>query len=559
MLNFGETVIEGEEISVTDDQRSRHMFIVGKSGGGKSKLLEHMLRYDIVDNPKQPGLLLIDPHGKLYDDVVRFCADIGVKRNIRLFNPSDTSKVYGYNPLRPGVCAPEVIARSMAEGTAHVWGEDSGSTPMIRETLIAVYYALVHNNLTLGEAHHLLSLKQNNKIREYLTSDFGDNYVIQEKWDNWEQLQDNARTMPDFSAQMRPADRRLFEFNLSAICRNIFGQREHTLDIPEAIENGDIVLVNLSTKKQRIDKGDASLIGTLMLRDLYISALARDGDEEYMEENPFYVYVDECYRFLTKDVEDMLDETRKFGVHLVLACQRLEQLHKMDMYSPILGGTEIKAVFGGMRYDDCIDMAKELYTGDLDLHRGVESSKRSVVVGEIEDVVVDHSYGGAVAHGSVSGDGTGVSTSIDADGNEMITESDSGSSSTTETHTKTHSRTERNVTRNVYETHYSDRWSLDELWHEKARILKTLPKQYSVVHIHNHNARTIRVCNVWDPDVAIGNALTKLYIDRYNENAPHVLSLEEGEKIISDRRVRLHEAAGVNPKEYDDSDPWSGG
>lgn len=168
---------KGREIALTDEERSRHVHIVGASGTGKSKLLEHMLRQDILAGR---GLCLIDPHGSLADDIVAWCASRGLDnlRPIRVVQASDPAWCAGFNPLKINSGAEaSVRIDAMVAACAQVWGgEDVARTPRLKKILRVVFYALAVRGLTLVEAPFLTTGGYAG-IRRTLTDDLPD-YLV---------------------------------------------------------------------------------------------------------------------------------------------------------------------------------------------------------------------------------------------------------------------------------------------------------------------------------------------------------------------------------------------
>lgn len=117
------TTRRGNSFTWFSKDRSTHMQVVGASGRGKSKFLENLLRQDI-GNEERPGVLLIDPHGNLYNDIVAWCSSMGFKnRTIHLVDPSVEKWVCGYNPLQPDpLTDPSVRVDAMVQACAQVWG-----------------------------------------------------------------------------------------------------------------------------------------------------------------------------------------------------------------------------------------------------------------------------------------------------------------------------------------------------------------------------------------------------------------------------------------------------
>lgn len=146
------------------------MQVVGASKKGKSKGLEYFSRQDIVNGQ---GLCLIDPHGTLYHDIVKWCATHRLleHRKIRLFDPSAEGWCVGFNPLQlDGETEITVRVDAMVKACAQVWGgEDTARTPLLKRCLRAIFYILATRELTLLEAVDLLSPADPDGIRAYLT------------------------------------------------------------------------------------------------------------------------------------------------------------------------------------------------------------------------------------------------------------------------------------------------------------------------------------------------------------------------------------------------------
>lgn len=545
-------------VVVSDDQRKRHMFIVGKSGSGKSKLIEHMVRQDLVFDDRKPGVLLLDPHGDLVNDIVDFLAYTNPNRRVHIFNPSDEKYVSAYNPLRTGTADPDVLAKEMASACAHVYGEHSHSTPMIRETLMSVFYTLIENECTLAEAPFLTTLDDETGIHEVLTSNLGDNEAVERKMRGFQALGATPKTRHEFHIQMSPADRRLYELNMSRPLRNMFGQTEGALNISQAMDDGDVVLVNLSTVGNKISNDDARLLGTLMLRDVYLSAMARPKIDGNIK--PFYVYVDECYKFLNQDIENILDEVRKRGVHLTLACQRLGQLRSSgdEMYNGVIGGTEVKAVFGGLEKNDAMEMADEIYMHEYDLQRGVEETKKPVVVAHRREMFhgSSHSFGTTETEGDSWRDGTSEYIAEGDLESEGKTFSDSSGGQRSRSTTETHSSTESEQLVPELEERYSSTWDLQKLTVERATFLKELPTQNAVIYIRNRGAFTVKVPTVNPVPIKPTSETTTLWLKKARRISGIHLEHDEAKKRIEHRQNLLKERALTVSSEDDEPDSY---
>ena len=133
---------EGRGVYLNPRTRSTHMHVIGASGEGKSKFLEHMIREDIINGN---GLCLIDPHGYLYNDIVKWCAtkDMAERKKIILFNPSADGWSFGFNPLRKDTAEISFLVDSMVKAVAKVWGgEDTDRTPLLKRCLRTIFHVL---------------------------------------------------------------------------------------------------------------------------------------------------------------------------------------------------------------------------------------------------------------------------------------------------------------------------------------------------------------------------------------------------------------------------------
>ena len=417
-LTIGRTKSK-KDIALTDEERSRHIHILGASGAGKSKLMESMIRADITAGR---GLCLIDPHGTLAAPVLAWCAATGIDRHRRIhaIEPGDLAWCAGFNPLRlDGETETAVRVDAMVAACAQVWGgENPSSTPLLKKCLRAVFYTLAVRGLTLAEAP-LLTNSESDQRRE-LISDLPDP-VFDAVWRDF-----HALSRREFFEQFGSTNNRMLEFLSSPVVRRIVGQRDRVLDLKSVMDNSEIVIVNLASRGA-VSPDNTRLLGTLLTSELFLQALRRDP--ETAKRRPFTLYIDECYDFLTADIERMLDQTRKFGLHLVLAHHRLSQLRNRSesIYSGVMAGGQTKIVFGGLMDDDAEVMAREVLRTSFDLERPKHVLDKPVVVDEVpfwlESETTSTSWsntttaGGSSGGGNTSGLSDGLTETFDLEGN----------------------------------------------------------------------------------------------------------------------------------------------
>lgn len=369
---LGNNITTGGNVEITEKERKTHMQVVGSSGRGKSKFLEMMIQDDIRNNR---GLCLLDPHGSLYDKIVRWLETHRLfgKRKIILFNPLEEKFSLGFNPLNLQTKNISTAVDNMIKACATVWGgEDPDEKPLMSKCLTAVFYALIEKKLSLYEAIHLIDTSDS-KVRQYLTHDLN-HYVAKKMWNNF-----NKKSKKDFDNDFMSTENRMVKFLMSDAIKTIIGQTHDTIDFYKLMEEGCILLVNL----QAIDEmsmANTRLLGHLIINEFYLNCLKRKPDVSA----PYYLYIDECGRYITEDIGNILEEGRKFGLHLVLAHQRLKQLEKVigeDGLDAVMNGCQTKVVFGGLGYKDAKTMVDDLFLGQIDYQEWKERLLRPTIVG----------------------------------------------------------------------------------------------------------------------------------------------------------------------------------
>lgn len=415
-------------IRLQPSARATHMHVMGVSGMGKSYFLEHLIRQDIAGGA---GVCLIDPHGELYNNVLRWLVSEGWHRvkTVHLLNPSDEHYTFGFNPLVVENGTPlDYRVDAMVDACVKVWGgEDVRQTPRLAKCLRAVFTALAANRLSLAEARFLVSSHHRDEA-EHLTRAIP-NPEFRAVWDDL--LAAGGR---EFREYLESTVSRLLAFLGNDIIREIVGQTEGVIDFRRCMDEGHIVLVNLS--RGGVISGEASrALGALITNDLYTTAFVRDP--KTAARRPFYCYIDECADYLTEDVVKSLDQTRKFGLHMVLSHQRLDQLRQYgdNFYNALMAGAQLKVVFNPNDDDTAEVMSRHFFRTSFNLEQPKESMHKPFVVGH--DVQWFESYSQTTTEISGSGDsdmaGAGVGAALmqmhDAEGNPLggysVTSSDS--------------------------------------------------------------------------------------------------------------------------------------
>jgi hypothetical protein len=325
------------------DRRS-HLYLIGKTGVGKSTLMANMIRQDIENGE---GLALLDPHGDL---VERVLAGVPPERQADLihFNVPDQAHPLGFNPLEP--VAPEqraLAASGLLEVFKKIWNDSWGPRleHILRHSLLAL---LDQPEATLSDVLRLLDDKPFRKqVALRLTN--------RQVYDFWLHEYDGYPSR--FRAEaIAPIQNKVGAFLANPVLSRILTQSKSAFDLRQVMDRGKILLVNLA--KGKIGEDAAALLGALLVSRMGLAALSR-ADQSQDNRRDFYLYLDEFPTFTTLSLANMLSELRKYRLNLVLAHQFLSQLEE-PVRDAILGnvGTVIAFRLG---LTDAELLEKEFY------------------------------------------------------------------------------------------------------------------------------------------------------------------------------------------------------
>jgi hypothetical protein len=361
-LNLGRLPGSDKSLLFSRTERDKHMYVCGGTGTGKSKFLESMIRQDIISWRKSKcGMLVLDPHGNLYDSLMQWMA--WNKLDDRPVIPIDLRQddwVVSYNLLRQRKLAdPAVLVDNIIDAMAYVWGQGgTNQTPLFARWAGNVLRPLYEKKLTLVEAERLID-RVERRVRYLLTDDMEDKPSRQD----WQFA--NTLNPKDFESQVGSTVNRLQRFIRNKTMRAMFGQPEVSFDFGAALEEGQIVIVSLATEHAKVSKENAELFATLLLSDLWTAAQER-GKRDGIK--PFYVYLDEFQRFVTPTIAENLDEARGYGIHLTMANQFPNQLkdrgeNGIRVYNSIMENASSKVVFRLTHEENLRAMAQSLFMG----------------------------------------------------------------------------------------------------------------------------------------------------------------------------------------------------
>lgn len=354
----------GNSVQLGESELETHVHGIGASRTGKSKLIEWIAR-EMIRN--RQGFCLIDPHGFLYDDLVRWLAYFQPDREIILFEPASDGRIVGFNPFRhvSGDNLSTLVDRRV-QATVKAWGaENTDATPRLEKWLHNLYWALMERGYSLDVARYFL-LWQEKQMRAHLVRGIRSPTVRSQ----WEALS-SLKNLQDFWGHIESTENRLlFRFLEPPQIRRVMGLHTNSIDLKDIIDNGKILLVNLQPKDW-LGEDNARLIGTLLLSEIWEVARRRKQAPGGRSPSRFSLIIDEFQLFLTPDIPKMLDQSAKYGLHLFLFHQHLSQLKKLDeqAYGAVMANARVKAVFGGLSREDARVLAEQIYPGQIDLKR----------------------------------------------------------------------------------------------------------------------------------------------------------------------------------------------
>lgn len=332
--------------------RRRHVYIIGKSGVGKSKMLELFARQDIAYNH---GLCLIDPHGDVIEEVLDFIPKERIE-DVVVIDPSDREYPASFNPLQN--VDPE-FKHQLTQGLIEVMERQFGAnwTPRLEHVFRFTCLALLdYPHATMrGMISMLTDRNYRQKVVEYIEDDMVKRFWAIEFAD-WSEKFDTDAIIPLVN--------KLGQFLSDPMLRNIFGQKENKIDLERLIQEKKIILINLS--KGKLGEENSSFFGSMFITKIKQAGMARARLPE-KDRHDFYLYVDEFHNLVTETFENLVSEARKYGLCLTVAHQYIGQLSERVRLA-VLGNVATIIIFRVGGADAVIlepDMAPVFKTKDM--------------------------------------------------------------------------------------------------------------------------------------------------------------------------------------------------
>lgn len=337
---FAETDARNKRVpfGIKAKDRSKHTYVIGKTGMGKSTLLENMAIQDIKNGN---GMAFLDPHGKSAELLLDYVPEERIN-DVLYFAPFDMDHPISFNVMEDvGADKRYLVANGLMSAFKKIW-VDAWSARMeyiLNNILLAL---LEYPDSTLLGVNRMLADKDyRNAVVENVTDPSVKSFWVDE-FNKY-----GERYMQEAGAAIQ---NKIGQFISNPVIRNIIGQPKSSFNLREMIDQGKIMIINLS--KGRVGEANANLLGSMLVTKIYLSAMSRaDVSQNVLERLPnFYLYVDEFQSFANESFADILSEARKYKLNLTIAHQYIEQMSE-EVRAAVFGNVGTMVTFRVGAYD----------------------------------------------------------------------------------------------------------------------------------------------------------------------------------------------------------------
>ncbi len=310
---------ESKEVRITDDDRRRHVYVIGQTGTGKSNFLTNMIDGDIK---RGKGVAVIDPHGDLVEDVLRVIPE-NRYGDVIVFDPGNLKMPVGLNMLEYDFSKPEEktsIVNEMLQIFDRLYDLKTTGGPMFEQYMRNALFLLMEDApnepATLMEVARVFSDADFRKRKLARIS----NPVVQDFWEKEAVKAGGEAALQNITPYVTS---KFNNFTANDYMRPIVGQVKSAFNFRDIMDSGKILLVNLS--KGKVGDLNANLLGMIFVGKILMASLGR-ADISQEKRRDFYLYIDEFQNFTTDSISTILSEARKYKLNLTIAHQFIAQL-----------------------------------------------------------------------------------------------------------------------------------------------------------------------------------------------------------------------------------------
>lgn len=303
------------KVHISRDDRRRHMYIIGRTGVGKTEIMKNMAVQDIKNGE---GLCVIDPHGDFIEDILPHVPKERAE-DVIVFEPADTDRPMGLNMLDANSPAEQdFVVQEMISIFYKLVTDPSMLGPMFEHNMRNAMLTLMADREHPGTLVEIPRIFTDTEFQQYKTSKVKDP-IVRAFWEK-----EMAKTSDFHKSEMLGyLISKVGRFVENSMMRNIVGQGHSSFNFRDIMDNKKVLLVNLA--KGRIGEINAKLLGLILVSKIQMAALSRADIKEDQRQD-FYLYVDEFQNFITDAFESILSEARKYRLNLIIAHQYLAQL-----------------------------------------------------------------------------------------------------------------------------------------------------------------------------------------------------------------------------------------
>lgn len=534
---------DARTIVAPESARQRHMHIVGSNGSGKSRFMRTLIQQDIREGR---GVCLVDPHGTQCEDLLRWLANrprLAKHRKVRYFKIGDGQETVGFNPLRvDDKRHAHAAATRVADAIGRLFSEEElRHQPLTHEVLVLLLMTLAETDMTLSDAPLFLNAQYRPSV-EHLV----DGLTNASARERWRML--FALKTPAFTEYVASVARRLFTLLANPVVASTFSQREATIDLRHAMDDGEILLFNLCDTEV-FDGDSAQLFGLLLISSLFEQSKLRTNTA------PYFLYLDEAHRFLSGSrIAEIFEECRKYGLHMVLAHQNLGQLREAGerVFATVMNEAEVKAVFSIREPEDAKYLVNLLYrNGAIDPNKVKDVLTKPTVVGYSIGYLESQSTATSLVRGTGKNNIAGTAISLTPDQGMLSAQTELGqvsSNSSTELDTRADGTARTTSRAQTLMPHVEDRpggtWTVDEQVFVLADELASLPTQFGVVSIGGRLNLKFRALDA--PDEVVAGSVLRDYQERVRGENPYLVPVEDVGRAMPARPTPI----GIGPSDF---------